>query len=108
MTENTTGQNRGDLIRGRGVRMETGSFFGKKISGRYMFGGMEGIWISFSISINTRLRRSRGTCFRWSLVVGRVFLSVLISSMSICFVFGVKGFHYLAFPFFAKVICDMY
>ncbi|CAN6849270.1 unnamed protein product [Brassica oleracea] len=63
-TETTTGQNRGDLIRGRGVRMETGSFFGKKISGRYRFGGMEGIWISFSISINTRLRRSRGTCFR--------------------------------------------
>lgn len=102
-TETTTGQNRGDLIRGRGVRMETGSFFGKKISGRYRFGGMEGIWISFSISINTRLRRSRGTCFRWSLVVGRVFLSVLISSMSICFVFGVKGFHYLASPFLQRL-----
>ncbi|KAH0856857.1 hypothetical protein HID58_085118, partial [Brassica napus] len=38
-TENTTGQNREDRIRGRGVRMETGSVFGKKISGRYMFGG---------------------------------------------------------------------
>ncbi|KAF3509068.1 hypothetical protein F2Q69_00005480 [Brassica cretica] len=62
-TETTTGQNRGDLIRGRGVRMETGSFFCKKISGRYRFGGMEGIWISFSISINTRLRRSRASPF---------------------------------------------